>query len=230
MTKASLARTIDHTLLKPEATAAQIDALCDEALAHGFASVCVNPCWVARCAARLKGSEVKVCTVIGFPLGAATTASKVSETNDALENGATEIDMVINIGWLKSGLTEQVKEDIAAVVRASHWKAIVKVIIETGLLTDEEKRLACKLAKEAGAHFVKTSTGFGHGGATVSDVKLMRETVGERLGVKASGGIRDLATAEAMLAAGATRLGASAGVSIVSGSDKAGGGADNGSY
>lgn len=216
MTSADLARTIDHTLLKPDATAAQIDRLCDEARAHDFAAVCVNPCWVARCAARLRGSRVAVCTVIGFPLGANETTVKAEEARRALAAGAAEVDMVVNLGALKGGDQAAVQDDIAA-VRAAAAGATLKVIIETALLTDAEKTTVCRLAVAAGADFVKTSTGFAAGGATAADVALMRAAVGPECGVKASGGIRDRAAALAMLAAGADRLGTSAGVAIVQG-------------
>jgi len=212
----SLAGMIDHTLLKPDATADQIAQLCYEAKKHHFASVCVNPTNVRLCADLLRGSEVKVCTVIGFPLGATTTEVKVVETKNALENGATEIDMVMNIGALKAGDNETVAHDIHEVVQTAHGAgALLKVIIETALLTDEEKVVACLLAKEAGADYVKTSTGFSSGGATVHDVALMRRTVGPELGVKASGGIHSHEEAEQMIAAGATRIGASAGIKII---------------
>lgn len=213
----NIASYIDHTLLKPEATQEQIVKLCKEAAEFNFASVCVNPAWVEAAAAELKDSTVKVCTVIGFPLGASTSETKAFETTDAIEKGAGEIDMVVNIGALKSGNNEVVKKDIEAVVNAAKGKAIVKVIIETALLTDEEKVTASRLSKEAGADFVKTSTGFSTGGATVADVKLMRETVGPDLGVKASGGVRSLEDVQAMIEAGATRIGASSGVQIMQG-------------
>jgi len=214
----NLARMIDHTLLKPDATSDQIAQLCFEARKYHFASVCVNPTHVKLCAELLKGSDVKVCTVIGFPLGATAPEVKAFETRVALENGATEIDMVINIGALKAGETELVARDIRGVVEVAHAaKALVKVIIETALLTDEEKVIACLLAKEAGADYVKTSTGFSGGGATVHDIELMRRTVGPSIGVKASGGIHTHEEAEAMVAAGATRIGASAGVKIIQG-------------
>lgn len=219
-----LARLIDHTLLKPDATEAQVRKLCEEARQFSFASVCVNPAWVPLCAKLLAGSPVKVCTVIGFPLGATTPTTKAVEARDAIANGAHEIDMVINVGALKSGNDELVRRDIEAVVQAAKGQALVKVILETALLTREEKIKACLLAKQAGADFVKTSTGFGPGGATVEDIALMRETVGPEMGVKASGGIRDRATAEAMVAAGATRIGASASVAIAKGSGGTGGG------
>lgn len=215
-----MAGKIDHTLLKPDATAAKVITLCDEAKTYHFASVCVNPTHVALCAKQLKGSEVKVCTVIGFPLGATTTATKVFEAQNAIDNGAQEVDMVINIGALKGGDTATVLEDIRAVAQTAHKnKALLKVIIETSLLSDDEKVTACKLAKEAGADFVKTSTGFSGGGATVADVALMRKTVGPEMGVKASGGVHNRAEADALVAAGATRIGASAGVAIVGGGD-----------
>ena len=207
---------IDHTLLKAESSREEIITLCAEAKRYEFAAVCVNPTWVKLAAKELQGSEVQVATVVGFPLGATTTVTKVAETRDALINGATEIDMVINIGALKSADEALVYEDIKEVVEAASGQADVKVIIETSLLTDDEKRLACKLAKEAGAHFVKTSTGFSRGGATVADIKLMRAAVGNSMGIKASGGVRDRASAEAMIEAGATRIGASAGIAIVS--------------
>jgi deoxyribose-phosphate aldolase len=216
----SLAGMIDHTLLKPDATADQIAQLCFEAKKYHFASVCVNPANVKLSADLLKGTDVKVCTVIGFPLGATSTEVKVFETKNALENGATEIDMVINIGALKAGDTELVAHDIHEVVKVAHTAgALIKVIIETALLTDEEKVIACLLAKEAGADYVKTSTGFSSGGATVHDVTLMRKAVGPDLGVKASGGIHSHEEAEQMIAAGATRIGASAGIKILQGGD-----------
>jgi deoxyribose-phosphate aldolase len=213
----NIAKMIDHTLLKPETTKEQIVKLCEEAKEHNFASVCVNPTWVATAAELLKGSDVKVCTVIGFPLGANTPEVKAFETKNAIENGATEVDMVINIGALKSGDDELVEKDIRAVVEAAKGKALVKVIIETCLLTEEEKVRACELAVKAGADFVKTSTGFSTGGATVEDIALMRKTVGPEIGVKASGGVRDAQTAQAMIEAGATRIGTSSGVAIVQG-------------
>lgn len=216
MTK-QIARMIDHTLLKADAVKSEIEALCKEAREYGFASVCVNPCWVKLCAELLKGSEVKVCTVIGFPLGAASPETKAFETRQAIADGAGEVDMVINIGALKDRDTGTVEHDIRAVTDAAAGKALVKVIIENSLLTDEEKRLACELAVKAGADFVKTSTGFSGDGATVQDIKLMREAVGPDIGVKASGGVRDKESALAMIEAGATRIGASAGVLIVKG-------------
>jgi deoxyribose-phosphate aldolase len=210
-----LARLIDHTLLKPEATALQIEQLCMEAKAYSFCSVCINPFWVPAAAKWLEGSAVKVCTVIGFPLGATTIAAKAEEAREATANGAVEVDMVLNIGALKSGDERTVRADIATVVTAAGGQAIVKVILETGLLTEVEKIRACMMAKEAGAAFVKTSTGFSPGGATIEDVQLMRQTVGPTMGVKASGGIRDFSTAKALIDAGATRIGASAGIAIV---------------
>jgi deoxyribose-phosphate aldolase len=211
-----LASMIDHTLLKPEATAAQVEQLCDEARRFSFASVCVNPTHVKLCARLLRGSPVRVCTVVGFPLGANLPEVKVFETQQAIHDGATEIDMVINVGALKDRNIELVARDIAAIVNAAHaLNALVKVILEVALLTDEEKVTACRLAKEAGADYVKTSTGFGPGGATAPDVALMRQTVGPEMGVKAAGGIRTLADAQKMMAAGATRIGASASVKIM---------------
>lgn len=213
---ADVAKYIDHTLLKPEATRAEIETLCREARDFGFASVCVNPTWVKECAFTLYGSPVRVCTVVGFPLGATLADVKAYETRRAIFDGASEIDMVINIGALKSGDDETVRRDIRAVVEAAHDAcAIVKVILETALLNDEEKVRASMLSKEAGADFVKTSTGFSKGGATVADIELMRRTVGTELGVKAAGGVKDLTAAREMIAAGATRIGASAGVRIV---------------
>jgi len=209
-----LAGLIDHTALKPETTKEEIKKLCNEAIEYGFASVCVNPCYVGLCRELLENSTIKVCTVIGFPLGATTTATKVAEAGEAIENGATEIDMVINVGAIKSGDFDFAKKDIVAVVQAAKGKALVKVILETCLLTDEEKIMSCKICKEAGANFVKTSTGFSTGGATVSDIKLMRSIVKPDLGVKASGGIRNFETAKAMVDAGASRIGASASVAI----------------
>jgi len=207
---------IDHTLLKPEATEEQIRRLCAEAREYNFAAVCVNPTWVRLCAEELSDSPVKVCSVIGFPLGATTPEVKAYEAEQVIADGAQEVDMVINIGALKSKDYQLVERDIAAVVQVAHaHDAIVKVIIETGLLTEEEKIKACELAKAAGADYVKTSTGFGPGGATVDDVRLMRRVVGPEMGVKAAGGIRTAEVAREMIAAGATRLGASAGVKIV---------------
>lgn len=210
-----LAKMIDHTLLKPQATREDIARLASEARQYGFASVCVNPCWVPVAAQELTGTEVKVCTVIGFPLGASSTQVKVFETQDAIDHGAAEIDMVIAIGRLKAGEDTAVESDICAVVEAARGKALVKVIIETCLLTDDEKVRACMLAVRAGADFVKTSTGFSTGGARPEDVALMRKTVGKTAGVKASGGIRSKEDALRMVAAGADRLGTSAGVLII---------------
>ena len=210
-----LAKFIDHTLLRTDAQRADLEKLVEEAKTHRFASVCVSPLWVSFAANALKGSGVKTCTVIGFPQGATPSAVKAFETKKAVEDGAEEVDLVIPVGRLKDGDDAYVRDDIRAVVEAAKGKALTKVIIETCLLTDEEKRRACRLAKEAGADFVKTSTGFSTGGATTDDVRLMREEVGTALGVKASGGIRSRADAEAMLAAGATRLGTSNGVKIV---------------
>ncbi|MGD2051115.1 MAG: deoxyribose-phosphate aldolase [Acidimicrobiia bacterium] len=213
-----LAKYIDHTLLKPEATASDIDRLCAEAREYRFASVCVNPTWVKRAATQLHDSGVVTCSVIGFPLGATPPEIKAMEARRALRDGAREVDMVINIGALKSGDVALVQEDIGKVVDAAHEVgALCKVILETALLGDEEKVIASSLAKAAKADFVKTSTGFGPGGATVYDVALMRETVGPEMGIKASGGVRTLEDVEDMLAAGATRIGASAGVQIVAG-------------
>ncbi len=219
MNKKDLARMIDHTSLKPEATEKEIEKLCKEALEYNFASVCVNPAMVEKAHSILRGSNVKVCTVIGFPLGATTTEVKAFETEDVIKKGATEVDMVINVGKLKEGNLEYIKKDIEAVVNAAKEKALTKVIIETCLLTDEEKITACKLSKEAGADFVKTSTGFSTGGATASDIKLMRETVGDELGVKASGGVRTLEDAMTMIENGANRIGASASVAICEGKE-----------
>ena len=212
----AVAGMIDHTLLKPDATQDQIAQLCYEARKYFFASVCVNPTHVKLCAQLLKDSPVKVCTVIGFPLGATPPEVKAFEAQDAIDDGASEIDMVINVGALKSKDYDLVERDIATVVRTSHANnAIVKVIIEAALLTEREKIVACELSKQAGADFVKTSTGFGPGGATLEDVALMRRVVGPSMGVKAAGGVRDYDDAKAMIAAGATRIGASAGVQIV---------------
>ncbi len=208
---------IDHTLLKQDATKQQIEKLCAEAKEYLFASVCVNPTWVKTSAELLTGTPVKVCTVIGFPLGASTPETKAYETKDAIQNGAGEIDMVLNVGALKSEDLALVKRDIEAVVEAAKGKAIVKVILETCLLTKEEIKVASQLSKASGADFVKTSTGFSTGGATVEDVTLMREVVGPNLGVKASGAVRSLEDVEKMIEAGATRIGASSGVQIMQG-------------
>lgn len=208
-------KIIDHTLLKPDASEGQVNKIIEEALKYEFASVCVNPTWVKFAADKLKNSKVTVCTVIGFPLGAGTTNTKVFEAKDAISNGADEIDMVINIGALKDKKDDFVQKEISEVVNAAKGKAIVKVIIETCLLSEEEKVRACMLAVKAGADFVKTSTGFSSGGATTEDVKLMRKTVGENIGVKASGGIHTKAEMDSMIEAGANRIGASAGVKIM---------------
>jgi deoxyribose-phosphate aldolase len=209
-------RRIDHTLLKPDASRPDIVRLCEEAKMYGFATVCVNPYWVPLAAELLAGSGVGVTTVIGFPLGASTTFAKIAEARDAIAGGATEIDMVMNVGALKSGDADAVKRDIEGVVSACCGRAVVKVILETGLLTDGEKIEACRISKAAGADYVKTSTGFGPGGATVEDIALMRRTVGPEMGVKASGGVRDLETARRMIAAGATRIGTSSGAAMAS--------------
>ncbi len=213
-----IARMIDHTLLKPNATAREIEQLCGEALEYGFSTVCINPTHIARCRSILAGSKVKVCTVIGFPLGASSTASKAFEAADAEAMGAEEIDMVINIGALKDGELDFVRNDIASVVAATSKGIITKVILENAFLTTQEKIKGCLLCKAAGADFVKTSTGFGPSGATLEDVALMRHVVGSELGVKAAGGIRDTAMAQKMMQAGATRIGASASIKIVTGS------------
>ena len=214
----SLNKYIDHTILKANATRAQVEKLCDEAAEHGFASVCVNSCWVPLCAERLAGTGVSVCTVIGFPLGAMSTAGKAAEAAAAVADGADELDMVINVGWLVAGEDDLVRDDIAAVVAAAKGRC-VKVIIETCLLDDEQKVRACGLSVEAGATFVKTSTGFSTGGATVHDVELMAKTVAGRCKVKASGGIHNAAEAQAMIDAGADRIGTSSGIAIVSESE-----------
>jgi deoxyribose-phosphate aldolase len=219
-----IASYIDHTLLKPDATSAEIDKLCDEARKNAFATVCVNGTWVRRCTEILHGSGVAVCCVVGFPLGASAPEVKAFEARRAIGDGACEIDMVLNVGALKSGDHEFVRRDIALVAATCHeLGARLKVILETALLTDAEKVKACELAQLAGADFVKTSTGFSKGGATAADVALMRRTVGPTMGVKASGGIRDQKDAKAMIAAGATRLGASASVAIVQGGRSGGG-------
>ncbi len=221
----AIAGLIDHTALRPETTEAEIRKLCQEARRYGFASVCVNPYWVALAAAELGGSPVKVCTVVGFPLGATCTEVKQAEAETAIRAGAQEIDMVLNIGALRSGDHERVKLDIQAVVGTSHrWGAAVKVILETALLDDNQKAVACTLARLAGADFVKTSTGFGPSGATVHDVALMRMVVGPEMGVKAAGGIRTLEDLQTMAAAGATRIGASASVKIMEAAAGAAGG------
>ena len=212
-----ISKTIDHTLLKPDASKDGVEKLCKEAAEYNFKAVCVNPSHIELCKKLLKDTEVKVATVVGFPLGANTTETKVFETKDSVLKGADEIDMVINIGALKEGDHQLVENDIRAVVNACEGKAIVKVIIETCLLTDDEKRKACELSMSAGAHFVKTSTGFSTGGATVEDVALMKSVVGSNLEVKASGGVRDRETALLMIEAGATRIGTSSGIKIIEG-------------
>lgn len=221
----TLAGMIDHTLLKPDAIESEITVLCEEALKYKFASVCVNPSYVKFCSEIIKGSHVKVCTVIGFPLGATTTESKQFEAEEALSNGAGEIDMVINIGKLKNGEFKFVFDEIKLLAdTAKRSSAICKVILETALLTDEEKIIACIICKQAGAGFVKTSTGFSKSGATAEDIALMRYVVGNSIGVKASGGIRTREDAEIMIKSGASRIGASAGIKIVAGGNKADGG------
>lgn len=217
MSNQSILAKIDHTLLKPEATKGDIIKLSEEAKQYKFASVCVNPFWVSTAAEVLKGTEVNVCTVIGFPLGASASEVKAFEVKKAIEDGATEVDMVLNVGALKAGDLEVVTNDMVQVVEAAKGKALVKVILETCLLTPEEIVTACKCAVNAGADYVKTSTGFSTDGATVEAVKLMAETVGPNIGVKASGGVRSLEDAQAMIANGATRLGSSAGVAIAKG-------------
>ena len=217
MNTINVASMIDHTLLKADATKEQIKQLCKEANEYKFASVCVNPTWVRLANELLTNSPVKVCTVIGFPLGATTSETKAFETKNAIENGADEVDMVLNIGALKDGNNSFVENDIKAVVEAAKGKALTKVIIETSLLSEEEKVRACQLAVSAGADFVKTSTGFSTGGATVNDIKLMRKTVGPDVGVKASGGVRNTSDAQSLIEAGATRIGASSGVAIING-------------
>ncbi|KPU44051.1 deoxyribose-phosphate aldolase [Oxobacter pfennigii] len=215
MDKKTIASMIDHTLLKPQATIKDVEKLCSEATDFGFSSVCINPYFVKAAAKKLSGSSVSVCTVIGFPLGANTTETKIFEAKKAVEEGAVEVDMVINIGALKNKEYDYVRDDINGVVEAVRDKAIVKVIIETCLLDDDEKVKVCKIAMDAGAHFVKTSTGFGIKGATIHDVELMREAVGEHLGVKASGGIKTYEDAVNMINAGATRLGTSSSIKII---------------
>lgn len=216
----SLASYIDHTALKAETTKEQMDQLISEAKKYNFASVCVNPTWIKYCSEQLQDSSVKVCTVIGFPLGANATATKVFETKQAIKDGATEVDMVINIGALKDGNNDLVLEDIRAVVEAAKGKALTKVIIETALLAEDEKKQVSALVKESGADYIKTSTGFSTNGATEEDIRLMRTIVGPTIGVKASGGIRDLNSMKLMIDAGATRIGASAGVAIMQEAEK----------
>ena len=212
---ADLASYIDHTLLKPEAVKSQFEQLCEEAAKYGFYSVCVNSYWADFCSRRLRGSDVKVCCVVGFPLGAVDSRTKGFETRNAIENGASEIDMVINIGALKSGGLNEVEEDIRHVIRACRSTTVTKVILETCLLTDDEKVLACEISKKAGADFVKTSTGFSKAGATVQDIALMRRVIGPEMGVKAAGGVRTFDDAKLMIESGATRIGASASIKIV---------------
>ena len=219
MSSAKMARYIDHTLLKPEADRMALDKLCEEAVLYGFKAACVNSCWIGYVAQKLKGTNIAVCSVIGFPLGAMSFPAKAFEARQAVADGAQEMDMVLNIGAMKSGNFKAVEEDIRAVRQEAPGPVVLKVIIETCLLTDAEKIKACEIAQSAGADFVKTSTGFSTGGATAQDVILMRKTVGSRMGVKASGGIKDFETAAAMIAAGATRIGAGAGVAIVSGGE-----------
>lgn len=220
MNKEKMAVYIDHTVLKPDATEESVIKICKEALEYKFASVCINPSYVELAYSILKESEVKVCTVVGFPLGATTPKVKAFEAAKAIEAGATEVDMVINVGALKSGKLDLIEKDISCVVEACKEKALLKVIIETCLLTDEEKVKACEISKKVGADYVKTSTGFSTGGATAEDIALMRKTVGEELGVKASGGVRNLETALKMIEAGATRIGASASINIINELDK----------
>ncbi len=221
ITPQELAGYIDHTLLKPGATKEQFTQLCEEAVQYKFKSVCVNSSWVPFVAKKLRGSSIKVCSVIGFPLGEMATRSKAFEARNAIANGAHELDMVINIGALKSGNLKLVEEDIRAIKRACRSTTLLKVIIETSLLTEAEKILACEISKKAGADFVKTSTGFTGSGATVEDIALMRRVVGPKMGVKASGGIRDYKTAVAMIRAGATRIGAGGSVAIITGNPNA---------
>jgi deoxyribose-phosphate aldolase len=220
ITASEMARYIDHTLLKPEATPAAFDKLCEEAVSYGFKAVCVNSGWVAYVANKLKGTEIAVCSVIGFPLGAMHSQGKAFEARQAVEDGALELDMVLNIGAMKAGNLKAVEEDILAVRHEAKAPTLLKVIIETCLLTTAEKVKACEVAQKSGADFVKTSTGFNAGGATLEDVVLMRKTVGPEMGVKASGGIKDFKTATALIAAGATRIGAGAGVTIVGGAEE----------
>lgn len=217
ITTQEMARFIDHTLLKPNAVDKQFDQLCDEAKKYNFYSVCVNSSWVSYVAKQVRGTNTKVCSVVGFPLGEMDSRTKAFETRNAIDNGANEIDMVICVSALKSGNLKYVEEDIRAVQRACRSTTVLKVILETSLLEENEKVVACEICKKVGVDFVKTSTGFGGGGATVEDIRLMRRVVGPEMGVKASGGIRDFETAVAMINAGATRIGAGAGVAIVTG-------------
>ena len=220
LTAAEMAQYIDHTLLKPEAAATEFDKLCEEAIRHGFKAVCVNSGWVAYVVQKLKGTRIAICSVVGFPLGAMHSLGKAFEARQAVEDGAQELDMVLNIGAMKTGDLKAVEEDILTVRREAEHPVLLKVIIETCLLTNGEKVKACEVAQKAGADFVKTSTGFSAGGATVADVALMRKTIGPEMGVKASGGIKDFETAAAMIAAGATRIGAGAGGAIVGGAEE----------
>ena len=220
LTAVEIAQYIDHTLLKPEATVTAFDKLCEEAIRHGFKAVCVNSGWVAYVAKKLRGTPIAVCSVVGFPLGATHRLGKAFEARKAVEDGAQELDMVLNIGAMKSGDLKAVEEDILAVRQEAERPVLLKVIIETCLLTTDEKVKACEIAQKTGADFVKTSTGFSTGGATVRDVGLMRKTVGPEMGVKASGGIKDFETAAAMIVAGATRIGAGAGVAIIGGAEE----------
>lgn len=220
LTASELAKYIDHTVLKPDADDPALDKLCNEAKQYGFKAVCVNSSRVPYVVEKLSGTGVEICSVVGFPLGAMSSQAKAFEAKQAMDHGATEIDMVLNIGWLKSGEIEMAKEDIRTVRQQIRDDIVLKIIIETCLLTEEEKVKACEISKEAGADFVKTSTGFSSGGATLEDVALMRKVVGPDMGVKASGGIKDYATAIVMIQAGATRLGVSAGVAIVEGASK----------
>ncbi|MCX6267287.1 MAG: deoxyribose-phosphate aldolase [Bacteroidetes bacterium] len=222
ITAAEVAGYIDHTLLKPEAVVSQFNQLCDEAVKYKFKSVCVNSSWVPFVAKKLRGTGVKICSVIGFPLGEMDTRSKAFEARNAIGNGAEELDMVINVGALKSGNLKLVEEDIRAIRRACRSTTILKVILETGLLTDEEKIIACEISRKAGADFVKTSTGFSGSGATIHDVALMRRIVGPQMGVKASGGIRNFDQAVALINAGANRLGCGASVEVISGGESKG--------
>ena len=220
MNKHQIARYIDHTLLKPEASLSDIGKLCREAVEYGFASVCVNPCNVEAAYAGIAGSQVKVCTVIGFPLGAGTTAAKVFEAKDAVQRGAQEVDMVMNIGRFKEEDFEYVQEDISAVAAAVKGKAVLKVIVETGFLDDWEVKRACEIVRDSGADFIKTSTGFSKGGATAEHIKIMEGVLGGQIGIKASGGVRNYEQALAMISAGATRIGTSAGIEIVNGAEE----------
>lgn len=219
MNKHQIAGYIDHTLLKPEASLSEVEKLCREAVDYGFASVCINPCNVEAASAGVSGSQVRVCTVIGFPLGAATTEAKVFEAEDAVKRGAQEVDMVMNIGRFKEKKFRYVQEDISAVAASVKGRAVLKVIVETGFLDDWEVARACEIVRDAGADFIKTSTGFSKGGATVQHVELMKSVLGDQVEIKASGGVRNYEQAMAMIEAGATRIGTSAGIAIVEGSE-----------